>query len=241
MRVVDSRAAFRATPAFAPRRSRASSATTRRGRLRATLDVRAGGRARECGRGHHPPGLRRRPPAQTVRHRRRRPRARFSRVFRREKPAPTRGRVTPRRATRTHHERRHRNLRLPGRDQPAVVVDHQRASRRRPRPRARRERSRRRDAHRDGASRDDGASNASTRSRRERTTDEEIVDSKRSQTFYSNKEIFLRELIRCEARTATRFARDGDRRIAMRWRRLTLRDDDARGRARGGRTRARDA
>jgi hypothetical protein len=27
----------------------------------------------------------------------------------------------------------------------------------------------------------------------------------------------------------------------MRWRRLTLRDDDARGRARGGRTRARDA
>jgi len=67
------------------------------------------------------------------------------------------------------------------------------------------------------------------------------VDSKRSQTFYSNKEIFLRELIRCEARTATRFARDGDRRIAMRWRRLTLRDDDARGRARGGRTRARDA
>ena len=91
------------------------------------------------------------------------------------------------------------------------------------------------------ASRDDGASNASTRSRRERTTDEEIVDSKRSQTFYSNKEIFLRELIRCEARTATRFARDGDRRIAMRWRRLTLRDDDARGRARGGRTRARDA
>lgn len=186
-------------------------------------------------------GLRRRPPAQTVRHRRRRPRARFSRVFRREKPAPTRGRVTPRRATRTHHERRHRNLRLPGRDQPAVVVDHQRASRRRPRPRARRERSRRRDAHRDGASRDDGASNASTRSRRERTTDEEIVDSKRSQTFYSNKEIFLRELIRCEARTATRFARDGDRRIAMRWRRLTLRDDDARGRARGGRTRARDA
>jgi len=161
--------------------------------------------------------------------------------FSSRKPAPTRGRVTPRRATRTHHERRHRNLRLPGRDQPAVVVDHQRASRRRPRPRARRERSRRRDAHRDGASRDDGASNASTRSRRERTTDEEIVDSKRSQTFYSNKEIFLRELIRCEARTATRFARDGDRRIAMRWRRLTLRDDDARGRARGGRTRARDA
>jgi len=32
----------------------------------------------------NPPGLRRRPPAQTVRHRRRRPRARFSRVFRRE-------------------------------------------------------------------------------------------------------------------------------------------------------------
>ena len=125
---------------------------------------------------------------------------------------------------------------------PAQTVRHRRrASRRRPRPRARRERSRRRDAHRDGASRDDGASNASTRSRRERTTDEEIVDSKRSQTFYSNKEIFLRELIRCEARTATRFARDGDRRIAMRWRRLTLRDDDARGRARGGRTRARDA
>ena len=85
------------------------------------------------------------------------------------------------------------------------------------------------------------ASNASTRSRRERTTDEEIVGSKRSQTFYSNKEIFLRELIRCVARTATRFARDGDRRIAMRWRRLTLRDDDARGRARAGRARARDA